>query len=383
MFIAEVCVCILVQTFFSYLLRAVSLEEGDWIKEMQQNQTSQNAKHFHDSMWLHDPVPSVTAWRNYHMDCVSSDIHGAVLKCWNILVFVISQVLRIWDPWTWVRRSDWCDASTSAHKCHLQQQEFWKQETKKHSKTNQTDSKDSRWQDHFDKVICFYVYVRPKSPWALPLHPNCIGNLGVVPLKDESLVELNACENWKSWHCHFIHLYQSMRIYANLWFYHSPWSEPFLISYPSLSHQCPTLQLKCLLFPNVFQLVIEPWSPVVPFGSPDVVYGFFAGSPGGGGIICEEKLRLGSRHVVRRADGEGADGGRIEAWTRSIGSDGRLPESYQTLRSSAQKTSGLWRILKQSSDLLEKKGKQGGKVAGKTERNRNTTIQTIHNTITQ
>ena len=229
------------------------------------------------------------------------------------------------------------------------------------SKTNQTDSKDSQWQDHFDKVICFYVYVRPKSPWALPLHPNCIGNLGVVPLKDESLVELNACENWKSWHCHFIHQYQSIRIYANLWFYHSSWSKPFLISYPSLSHQWTTLQLKyCLLFPNVFQLVIQPWFPIVPFGSPDVVYGFFAGSPGGGGIICEEKLRLGSATASRRSTGRWRTSRRrIEAWTRSIGSDGRLPESYQTLRSSAQKTSGLWRILKQSSDLFKKREARG------------------------
>ena len=294
------------------------------------------------------------------MDFVTSDIHGAVLKCWNILVFVISQVLRIWDPWTWVRRSDWCDASTSAHKCHLQQQEVWKQETLTQKRIKQTQK------THSDRTTLTRSFASmfmsdPKSPWALPLHPNCIGNLGVVPLKDESLVELNACENWKSWHCHFIHQYQSIRIYANLWFYHSSWSKPFLISYPSLSHQWTTLQLKyCLLFPNVFQLVIQPWFPIVPFGSPDVVYGFFAGSPGGGGIICEEKLRLGSATASRRSTGRWRTSRRrIEAWTRSIGSDGRLPESYQTLRSSAQKTSGLWRILKQSSDLFKKREARG------------------------
>lgn len=250
------------------------------------------------------------------MDFVTSDIHGAVLKCWNILVFVISQVLRIWDPWTWVRRSDWCDASTSAHKCHLQQQEVWKQETKKHSKTNQTDSKDSRWQDHFDKVIRFYVYVRPKSPWALPLHPNCIGNLGVVPLKDESLVELNACENWKSWHCHFIHQYQSMRIY----------------------------DFTILPGPSLFSSHIQAWvTNAQPFSS-NIVFFFLMSFNSWSNrdfpsfLLVPQTLCTDSsldrqaaaessarrscasgaprRHGVRRADGEGADDGRIEASRR-------------------------------------------------------------------
>ena len=230
------------------------------------------------------------------------------------------------------------------------------------SKTNQTDSKDSRWQDHFDKVICFYVYVRPKSPWALPLHPNCIGNLGVVPA--ERRVPRGAQCLWKLKKL-TLSLHPSIPIYTNLcgsmilpFFLVQAFSH--LISKPESSMGQPFSSNMVLLFPNVFQLVIQPWFPIVPFGSPDVVYGFFAGSPGGGGIICEEKLRLGSATAF---DGQMANEPTAGASRRGRVALARMVVSLNHTKPYVQapeKTSGLWRILKQSSDLLEKKEKPKG-----------------------
>ncbi len=325
----------ILQIFFSYLLRAVSLEEGDWIKEIQQLPKSITK---HETLsWLHDPMPSMTDWRNYHMDFVLSGIHGAVLKCWNILVFVISQVLRIWDPWTsWVRRSDWCDASTSAHKCHSQQQQFWKQETLA-KRLKRFLVTGALWQCHVLLCLC-PTQVTMGPAFTSQLHWQSWGSAAErrVPRGAQCLWKLKKLTLW---------LHPSIPIYANLWFYHAPWSKPFLISYPSLSPQGPTLHLfekpcktchgdmkktvcfKCLS--NLCDRDFPLW-----FGSQTSCRD---SSLDRQEVAESSATRSCASSCATRAERcRAVFGFRVSRWrsrrrTRSIGSDGRRPESSQTL----------------------------------------------------